>query len=149
LDWNWSTALDRRRQWSRQVNRRPEARHQYGLQVYATDDAMGRHAAALTAEQAPHLARFRAMTMDERWLDRPPEVMLDSFRWFGGEGFNEIVEDLLRLPAAPLVVAEGFRLLPRLVAPLLSDVRKEHDRSMGPSDAGRQDLLSGRGSRRG
>jgi 2-phosphoglycerate kinase len=45
---------------------------EYGLQVYATDDAMNRHAAALTADEAPHLARFRAMTMDERWLDRPP-----------------------------------------------------------------------------
>jgi 2-phosphoglycerate kinase len=97
---------------------------EYGLQVYATDDVMSRHAAALTTEQAPHLARFRAMTMDERWLDRPPELMLGSFHWFHGEGFNLIVEDLLRLPAAPSVVAEGFRLLPHLVAPLLTDVRK-------------------------
>lgn len=97
---------------------------EYGLQVYATDDAMSRHAALLTAEQAPHLARFRAMSMDERWLDRPPDVMLDTFHWFQGEGFNLIVDDLLRLPCAPPVVAEGFRLLPHLVAPLLTDVRK-------------------------
>jgi AAA domain len=97
---------------------------QYGLQVYATDDAMSRHAAALTAEQAPHLARFRSMSMDERWLDRTPELMLDTFHWFQGEGFNLIVEDLLRLPHDPPVVAEGFRLLPHLVAPLLADVRR-------------------------
>src|SRR6185295_15326434 len=58
---------------------------EYGLQVYATDTAMSRHAAALTPEQAPQLAHFRRMTMNERWLDRPPELMLDSFHWFQGE----------------------------------------------------------------
>ncbi|WP_202880681.1 hypothetical protein [Kribbella amoyensis] len=37
-----------------------------------------------------------------------------------GEGFGLIVDDLLRLPAVPTVV-EGFRLLPELVEPLLTD----------------------------
>ena len=46
--------------------------------------------------------------------------MLETFHWFRGEGFNLIVEDLLRLPREPGVIVEGFRLLPRLVAPLLS-----------------------------
>jgi hypothetical protein len=96
---------------------------EFGLQVYATDDAMGRHAAALTAEQAPYLARFRAMTMDERWLERSPDLMLDTFHWFRGEGFELVVDDLLRLPRAPAVVVEGLRQQPHLVAPLLSDVR--------------------------
>jgi hypothetical protein len=97
---------------------------EYGLQVYATDDAMSRHAAALSTDQAPYLARFAAMTMDERWLDRSPEVMLDTFHWFRGEGFDLIVEDLLRMPSTPPVVAEGFRLLPHLVRPLLTEVRQ-------------------------
>lgn len=97
---------------------------EYGLQVYATDDVMGRHAALLTAEQAPHLARFRGMTMDERWVDRSPQEMLAGFHWFQGEGFDLIVEDLLRLPRTAAVVAEGFRLLPHLVAPLLADGRR-------------------------
>jgi hypothetical protein len=60
------------------------------------------------------------MDMDERWVNRPPEVMLESFHWFQGELFGLIVEDLLRLPAEPGVIAEGFRLLPRLVKPLLA-----------------------------
>ncbi len=60
------------------------------------------------------------MDMDERWLNRSPETMLESFHWFQGELFGLIVEDLLRLPAEPGVIAEGFRLLPRLVKPLLS-----------------------------
>jgi hypothetical protein len=60
------------------------------------------------------------MDMDERWVNRPPKTMLETFHWFQGEGFNMIVEDLLRLPCEPGVVVEGFRLLPRLVEPLLS-----------------------------
>jgi hypothetical protein len=40
--------------------------------------------------------------------------------WFRGEGFGLIVEDLLRLPRKRGVIVEGFRLLPRLVKPLLA-----------------------------
>ena len=47
--------------------------------------------------------------------------MLETFHWFRGEGFGLIVEDLLRLPAETGVIAEGFRLLPQLVKPLLAD----------------------------
>ncbi len=60
------------------------------------------------------------MDMDERWVNRPPSMMLETFHGFQGEGFELIVEDLLALPAQPPILAEGFRLLPRLVAPLLS-----------------------------
>lgn len=38
-----------------------------------------------------------------------------------GELFGLIAEDLLRLPAEHGVIAEGFRLLPRLVKPLLTE----------------------------
>jgi hypothetical protein len=100
------------------VARRIAARH--GLRVYATDDVMADHARRSTSQDAPLLHAFMAMEMDERWVNRPPETMLDTFPWFQGEGFGLIVEDLLRLPREPGVVAEGFRLLPRLVAPLLS-----------------------------
>ena len=60
------------------------------------------------------------MDMDERWVNRSPEAMLETFHWFRGEGFGLIVEDLLDLPAEPGVIAEGFRLLPHLVEPLLA-----------------------------
>ncbi|WP_320777407.1 hypothetical protein [Streptomyces sp. CRN 30] len=92
-----------------------------GWHLYATDDVMHDHAARTTPEDAPHLHRFLAMDMDERWVDRPPRVMLETFHWFRGEGFHLIVEDLLRLPPDRCVVVEGFRLLPRLVRPLLAD----------------------------
>ena len=45
--------------------------------------------------------------------------MLATVPWFRGEAFPPIVEDLLRLPAGTRIVAEGFRLPPRLVVPLL------------------------------
>jgi hypothetical protein len=69
---------------------------------------------------SPFLAAFAAMDMDERWVSRSPQTMLETFHWFRGEGFGLIVDDLLGLPG-PGVIAEGFRLLPRLVRPLLAE----------------------------
>lgn len=101
------------------VARRLADRH--GWRLYSTDDAMPDHAARTTPDEAPFLHAFMAMDMDERWVNRPPRVMLETFHWFRGEGFGLIVEDLLRLPRRPCVVVEGFRLLPHLVRPLLAD----------------------------
>jgi 2-phosphoglycerate kinase len=92
----------------------------YGLDVYRTDDVMSDHTRRSTAEESPYLAEFAAMSMDQRWVDRSPEEMLETFHWYRGESFGLIVKDLLRLPAVPVVV-EGFRLLPGLVRPLLAD----------------------------
>ncbi len=81
---------------------------------------MRAHTARTTPATAPMLHAFRAMDMDERWVRRSPAVMLETFHWFRGEGFELIVEDLLALP--PPVVVDGFRLLPHLVKPLLAVV---------------------------
>jgi len=93
---------------------------QHGLHRYPTDDMMADHASRSTPDECPSLTEFAAMDMDERWVNRSPETMLETFHWFQGEGFGLIVDDLLRLPSSPGVVAEGFRLLPRLVKPLLA-----------------------------
>jgi hypothetical protein len=93
---------------------------QYGLRVYATDDVMADHARQCSPEDCPLLHAFMAMDMDQRWVNRPPKTMLETFHWFRGEGFNLIIEDLLRLPREAGVIVEGFRLLPHLVKPLLS-----------------------------
>jgi hypothetical protein len=100
------------------IARRLAARH--GLRLYDTDAMMADHASRTSEENGPYLARFIDMTMDERWLNRSPEAMLDTFHWFRGEGFGLIIEDLLRLPSKPRILVEGFRLLPRLVQPLLA-----------------------------
>jgi hypothetical protein len=90
---------------------------EHGLRVYDTDAAMRDHVGRLTQGEAPLLHAFVAMSMDERWVDRSPEEMLATFHWYAGDGFAAIVDDLLALAPEP-VIAEGFRLLPDLVAPL-------------------------------
>lgn len=97
---------------------------QQGLHVYSTDDMMAEHARRSSPDDCPLLHSFMAMDMDERWVNRSPQTMLDTFHWFRGEGFNLIIEDLLRLPREPGVIVEGFRLLPHLVKPLLSELRR-------------------------
>ncbi|MEU0898539.1 hypothetical protein [Streptomyces massasporeus] len=99
------------------IARRLADRH--GWRLYSTDDVMADHARRTTADEAPFLHAFMAMDMDERWVDRSPETMLETFHWFRGEAFGPIVEDLARMPAGTPVVVEGFRLLPHLVEPLL------------------------------
>jgi cytidylate kinase len=92
----------------------------HGLHRYSLDDVMGDHFRRTTPETAPLLHAFSAMSMDERWLHRSPEAMLESFHWFAGEGFDLVIEDLLARPPEPGIIVEGFRALPDLVAPLLS-----------------------------
>ncbi len=93
---------------------------QHGLRLYPTDDVMSDHHSRTTPEDSPFLSEFAAMDMDERWVNRSPETMLETFHWFRGEGFGLIVEDLLDLPSEPPVIVEGFRLLPHLVRPLIA-----------------------------
>ena len=124
------------------IARRVADRH--GLRVYETDHAMTKHDESVGPHEAPLLSRFKAMDTDERWLNRSPETMLESFHWYQGELFGLIVDDLLRLPAEPGVVAEGFRLLPRLVKPLLS--RPGHAVWLLPTPGFRRAAFASRGS---
>jgi hypothetical protein len=96
----------------------------YDWHLYATDDVMPDHARRTTPDNAPLLHEFIGMDMDERWVNRTPQVMLESFHWFRGEGFDLIVEDLLELPKDRCIIVEGFRLLPHLVKPLLASPRQ-------------------------
>lgn len=104
------------------IARRIAAEH--GLRVYATDEMMVDHARRSSSEDCPLLHRFMAMDMDERWLNRTPKTMLETFHWFKGEGFKLIIEDLLRNARESGTIVEGFRLLPHLVEPLLAIRRR-------------------------
>jgi 2-phosphoglycerate kinase len=126
------------------IARRLVARH--GLRRYATDDVMPDHGRRITPADSPYLSRFAAMDMDQRWVSRSPRAMLETFHWFRGEGFGLIVEDLLGLPAGPGVIAEGFRLLPRLVRPLLAV--PEHAVWLCPTPRFRRAAFARRGSLR-
>ena len=70
--------------------------------------------------------------------------MLETFHWFRGQGFPLIVEDLLRRPAGTPIVAEGFRLLPHLVMPLLDNM--DHAVWLLPTPAFRDAALASRGA---
>jgi hypothetical protein len=96
----------------------------HDLRLYSTDEAMRDHARRFVPEDCPNLIEFMKMSMDQRWVDRSPQTMLETFHWFRGEGFGLIVEDLLALPPDQGVIAEGFRLLPYLVKPLLHDASR-------------------------
>ena len=118
-----------------------------GLNLYATDDVMPDHARRMGPSDSPWLSQFAAMDMDERWVSRSPGTMLETFHWFRGEGFGLIVDDLLGLlePGAG-VIAEGFRLLPRLVRPLLAE--SGHAVWLLPTPGFRRAAFESRGSLR-
>ena len=100
----------------------------FGLHLYSTDAAIARHSAVqgetgevVDSPDAPLLARFLELSLDQRWLGQDARTMLKTFPWFAGERFTCIVGDLQQQPPQPLTLAEGFRLLPHLVRPLLDE----------------------------
>src|SRR5262245_18640547 len=120
---------------------------EHDLQLYATDDVMLDHSRRSTPERCPFLHQFMAMDLDERWVNRSPKAMLETFHWFLGEGFSMIIEDIIRLPKRPGVIAEGFRLAPHLVQPLLAVV--SHAVWLLPTPEFRQVVFDSRGDRNG
>jgi hypothetical protein len=64
---------------------------QHGLNLYPTDDVMAEHSRRIKPEECPLLHQFMAMDADDRWVNRSPITMLDTFHWFRGEGFNMII----------------------------------------------------------
>jgi 2-phosphoglycerate kinase len=118
---------------------------QHGLHLYATDDVMTEHARRSKAEDCPLLHRFMAMDMDDRWVNRSPATMLETFHWFRGEGFDMIIDDLLRIPTGLRVIVEGFRVLPHLVKPVLST--SDHAVWLLPSHEFRLATIERRGGR--
>jgi len=122
------------------VARRLAAQHD--LRVYSTDDAMADHARRTADVDAPLLHAFMTMDMDKRWVARSPKTMFETFHWFHGEGFDFIIEDLLRLPHEPRVIVEGFRLLPRLVKPFVCEA---HAVWLLPTQDFRQEVVRSRG----
>lgn len=123
------------------IARRIAAAH--NLVLYSTDETMSDHARRITASDCPFLHQFMTMDMDERWLNRSPTVMFETFHWFKGEGFSLIVDDLLRLPGNSGVLVEGFRLLPMLVNPFLA--QPERAVWLLPSPDFRQAVFDSRG----
>lgn len=115
----------------------------FGLRLHSSEP-ISAHVPRSNQVDDPLLHAFMAMDMDQRWLSRSPAVMLETFHGFQGEGFDLIVEDLLALPHDPSVLVEGFRLLPRLVAPLM--IRPDQAVWLMPTPEFRSLAFASRGS---
>ncbi len=116
----------------------------HGLRFYSTDDRQSAHTARSNPADHPLLHAFLAMTMDERWAKWTPEEMFRTFHGFHGEGFELLLEDLLDLPTDLPILVEGYKLLPRLIAPLLS--RPDQAVWLIPTPEFRRAALASRGS---
>lgn len=112
------------------------------LQVYFYDRRDLAHIEQLARTQSVYRA-FLAASLDERWVAPEPEELfqraLQAFR----DRFPLVVEDLLALPRQSGIVAEGFGLLPELLAPLLSHPNQAL--WLAPSDAFKRASMERRG----
>jgi len=92
-------------------------RHQ--LQVYHYDWRDLAHHERL-AKTNPVYRAFLAASLDDRWVVPEPEALFQRLLQSSRDRFPLVLEDLRALPREPGIVAEGFGLLPELLAPLLS-----------------------------
>ena len=97
-------------------------RHRLERYDYDWHDARG-HSTRTRADRHPVRAAVLAMSVDERWVRRTPAAMASETIAQFRERFELVVEDLAVL-RADRVIADGFGLLPELVAPLLADRRQ-------------------------
>jgi hypothetical protein len=81
--------------------------------------------------------------MDERWVNAPPERMLEWFVSHSRHRFRLVLEDLRELPDEPAAIVEGPQLLPTSVSAVL----RERDRALFlvPELDGMRERLRARG----
>jgi len=95
----------------------------HGFQVYNYDRHDLPQIERLAETHAGYRA-FLAASVEEKWVQPEPEDLfqftLQAFR----DRFPLVIEDLLALPGATTIVAEGHGLIPELVAPVLSGKRQ-------------------------
>jgi hypothetical protein len=97
---------------------------QYGLQAYHLDrydrEEPPGHWSRTDPVRHPHMHASPTRDRDWMWVHTTPEELAERwFRW-APERFQLVLEDLLGLPPAPPIVAEGYGLTPDLVLPLLA-----------------------------
>ncbi len=97
----------------------------YSLQHYDYDYQDSRsHSERTRPDLHPNRSRFLAMSLDERWVLRSPQEMVESALRGRDERFGMVLEDLLAMPTDRVIIAEGFGLDPDLVQPLLTSSRQ-------------------------
>jgi hypothetical protein len=99
----------------------------YGLQAYHLDlydrEEPPGHWSRTDPVRHPHMHATPTRDRDWMWVHTTPEELVARWHRCAPERFQLVLEDLLALPAAPPVVAEGYGLTPDLVGPLLPSKR--------------------------
>ena len=93
---------------------------QHGLRLYSTDDVMADHGGRIGRRIPRSCTRSSPWTWMSDGCDRSPGVMLETFDGSGARSSARSSRICWGWPDRPGVVAEGFRLLPGLVRPLLA-----------------------------
>lgn len=115
-----------------------------GLQTYHYDFHDARdHSERIDPERHPAMHAFATMSMDERWVLRPPEEMAREAVNSSRERMEMAIEDLLARPPGVPILAEGPWFFPEFVAPLLTDTHQAI--WLVPTDAFREHALRDRG----
>jgi hypothetical protein len=98
----------------------------YAMRVYHFDRHEPAHFARADPTRHPALSAAHPdrMTLDERWVSQTPEKMAaDTIRSWS-ERCGMAVEDILLMPCAPRMIAEGPGFFPECIAPLLTHPRQ-------------------------
>jgi hypothetical protein len=85
----------------------------FDLRLYVIDFRVWAHEPRMPETE------FRALSMDERWVDATPRQMLDWFVTTSRHRFRLVLEDLAALPPSPVAIVEGSQLLPTSVSAVL------------------------------
>ena len=91
----------------------------HGLRLYSADTQTWAHRDRALREGHAAALRWETMTPETRWETATPAEMLEMS--LHRERAAMTVDDLRRLPAAPLIVAEGTTVAPELVASGFAD----------------------------
>jgi len=95
----------------------------YGLERYNYDWHDSRdHSARTRPDRHPVRSAFLAMSLDDQWVNRTPRQMADADLAEFAERFEMVLQDLEAM-TADRVIADGFGLLPELIARVTPDPR--------------------------
>jgi len=97
----------------------------YGLQSYNFDRHERSHIERrITAGDYQGHKNLFEMTPDAMWIDQTPAAMAAGVIRGWSRRVDFVMEDLLTMPKAPLILAEGPGFFPEVIAPLLSSPRQ-------------------------
>ena len=96
----------------------------HDLPVYHGDKHWREHWSHIIPQKQPAMCKWDAMTMDERWVNRSVEDLLQHTLEITRERLPFIFADLQKLSADSIVIAEWFGFLPDAIMPLLTNPAK-------------------------